>query len=115
MTPIIPLKHFKRHPSPEGILPLINSEHRGAALLAHICSRYPHFSRRRELMVAGGFTISMCGGPICAPAAFEFWILRINDRLPRASWRISTDGAVYKLEPIGLVQERELVRRLGTA
>lgn len=115
MTPIVSLTTFKRYPSPSEILPLINSEHRGAALLAHMCSRYPHFARRRELMEAGGFTISICGGPVLAAASFEFWIMRINDRLPRTGWRIATDGAIYKLEPIGLGQERALIMRLGTA
>lgn len=115
MTPIISATRFKRYPSPSEILPLINSEHRGAALLAHMCSRYPHFARRRELMEAGGFTVSICGGPICAPVAFEYWIMRINDRLPRTGWRIATEGAVYKLEPIERGQERMLIERLGTA
>ena len=106
MTPIISATRFKRYPSPSDILPLINVSHRGSRLLAHMCSRYPNTQRRRDLMEATGFTVAACGGPICAAASFEFQILRINDRLPRTGWRIATDGAVYKLEPIERGQER---------
>jgi hypothetical protein len=44
--------------------------------------------------------------------AFEFWLLRINDTLPRTGWRIN-DVHHYRLTPITAEHEAWLSHKLN--
>lgn len=109
MSHIISADRFQRLAVPLDILPLIDRDHRGASMLIHMCRRHPLVYGRDDLMKVGGFSESVQGA-ICAYTAFEWTILRINDRLPRTGWRINGS---YRLEMISDEQAAWLTRRLN--
>ena len=111
MIPVIISTRFSRLADPKEILPLIDRNHRGASMLSSLCAQYPRIFTERELMWVGQFKVDTMG-PICAFTAFHFWILRINDRLPRTGWRIN-DTNNFRLEPISADQAAVLEQRLN--
>lgn len=113
MRSIITSERFDRLDHPRKIDALIYRQHRMAKLLLAMCYNHPRIYSRDELMAIGGFTSAACGGPICAITSFHFWMLRINDTLPRTGWRVN-DASGYRLTPITLAQEAELRHRLNT-
>lgn len=77
------------------ILPLIDQAHGGTTILVHMCRIAPQSISRHGLMAAAGYLSGRSGH---AHAAFEFWILRINDTLPLIGWRIAEISGFYHLE-----------------
>ncbi len=109
MTPIISSNRFERLTLPRDIDPLINRDHRMARVLITMIFNHPRIYSRPELMKIGGF-LAVDG--VTEFSAFHFWMLRINDTLPRTGWRVN-DNAGYRLTPVTKAHEDELRYRLN--
>lgn len=109
--PIITLKGFHKCERPLDVVRFIDKSHRAAGMLAAICRRPNLRYDRSELMEIGGFVATRFQ-PLTPFTAFHFWILRINDTLPRTGWRIRDD---YRIERISAEHENRLILRLGVA
>ncbi len=97
-VPLVTPQRFRRFETPASIVPVINREHRGALMAIAMCSQHPRIFTRDQLMAAGNFSVAR-QGPLCAFTAFHWWILRINDWLPRTGWRVN-DFQNYRLTQI---------------
>lgn len=115
-APIITASHYRRYADPADIVRIIDRGHRGAKLLTAMCMRSARIWTRRELMEAGGFIPppGWTDDGVTHFTAFEFWLLRINDTLPRTGWRIN-DVHNYRLQAISPEQESWLIAKLGVA
>jgi len=107
-TPIINLKRFRKCDRPQAVLLHLRRDHPAAELLRAICLEPGRVFSRPELvkLLRLGWNVGH------ANAALEFWILRINDSLPRTGWRIRDD---YRIERISAEHENRLRLRLGEA
>ena len=105
--PIITLKKFRKCERPQAVLLHMRRDHPAAEVLRAICLEPGRAFKRHELIPL--LNRQNIG---CAAAAFEFWILRINDTLPRTGWRLRDD---YRIERISAEHENRLILRLGMA
>lgn len=82
---------------PLDILDIVDGDHRGYQMLRCLINRHPISTERNLLIKVGGFAVQ---GPVCGPAAFEFWILQLNIDLPKLGWRIADSAERYRLEMV---------------
>lgn len=80
-------------------------------MLIAMCGHHPRIFAREELMQIGNFRVTQLGA-LCAFTAFHWWMLRINDRLPRTGWRVN-DVQNYRLTPITKEHAERLEWRLN--
>lgn len=102
MKPIIINTRFRRYAEPSAIADAIDSDHRMASVLNAMCFRHPRVFNRRELMNIGGFAVP--GDGVTPFTSFHYWMLRVNDTLPRTGWRVD-DTQGFRLAPISARQE----------
>src|SRR5688572_21668724 len=112
---IVKLTQYRPIIEPGSIEPFVNPNHRGASMLRAMCRDPARAFTRYELMAIGGFNAAACGGPLCAITAFHWWIMRINDRLPRTGWRIAEGVSSYFLTKIAPDHADRLRRKLNGA
>lgn len=75
----------------------VNHDHRAYQVLRSLCLYHPTPVDRDSLIRIGGFAAQ---GPVCGPAAFEFWLIQLNIDLPRLGWRIDERAESYRLEKL---------------
>lgn len=99
---------FKKVAAPLDLIPLINSEHRAASMLKALCRHHPDAVDADSLMNYGGLREGH------QRAAFHWWMMRINDRLPRTGWRVEDVGRNgVRLARITPEHQRMLEERLN--
>jgi hypothetical protein len=109
--PIITATKYGRREQPQDIIPVVDREHEAARILIAMCQTYPRIYTRHELMRIGGFHRR---DGVTEYTSFHWWMLRINDTLPRTGWRIN-DTSNYRLQSITAEHEVALIRKLGIA
>ncbi|HTV69301.1 MAG TPA: hypothetical protein VMF90_12260 [Rhizobiaceae bacterium] len=110
MRPIITSDKFERLDHPRAIAPLVEKNHRMTTVLVTMLFHHPRIWNRAELLSIGGFIDN--GDHVTHLTSFHYWMLRINDTLPRTGWRVN-DAQGYRLVRVSLEQERTLRARLN--
>jgi hypothetical protein len=95
-------------PKPQGIMPLIRTQHRGYRTVKYLVDVFPEKVDRKRLRMAAGIS----GRDPRHSANFEWHLLRINDTLPLTGWQIESNetDTLYWLEPINEGHHMRLVR-----
>lgn len=104
--PIITLSGFHKCERPQDVVRFISRDHPAASILRAICLA-PHIAFDvRELVNVAGFST----GHVIARV--EFWLMRINDTLPRTGWEINSERRIQRISP---QHENRLILKLGRA